>query len=153
VANYMEARKGFSVYSVFEAPDGMAEPRREPDVVLVCSDSLGRRYRFPIVDVFKSAPGDANPSRAVEAVSPRQLRGRISGSSHVDRSSAPLELLSPRSPGLPSTPWTECPSPATSPRIHRSAGRVLGARQLKAAAGDPLPGGADLYGPLVLAEA
>ncbi len=56
------ARRGLSVYSAFAAPDAMAEPRREPDVVLICSDIPGRRYRFPIVDVFpREASNSSNP--------------------------------------------------------------------------------------------
>ena len=58
-AKFSEALQGLNVYSVFEAPGDMAEPKREPDVVLFCSDILGRRYRFPIIDVFPGTPSPA----------------------------------------------------------------------------------------------
>jgi len=41
-------------YAAFVAPSQMAAPEREPDVVLICADLLGRRFRFPIVDVFEA---------------------------------------------------------------------------------------------------
>ena len=47
-----EIRTSGSIYAAFEAPDAMADPKREPNVVVICADILGRRYRFPVVDVF-----------------------------------------------------------------------------------------------------
>jgi len=45
-------REGNHPYSAFIEPEGMPVPKSDPDAVIFCSDVTGRRYRFPILNIF-----------------------------------------------------------------------------------------------------
>ena len=84
-ANTSKAQQGLSVYSVFVAPGDMAEPKREPEVVLFCSDILG-----PV-----SVSGRLTYSRAPQA-RPSIVQIPESNGSHSLQTSTRRELRMPR---------------------------------------------------------
>ncbi len=137
-----DARRGLSVYSAFAAPDAMAEPRREPDVVLICSDILGRRYRFPIVDVFPREASNSSNPREMWKPFPPDIYEEGTPDAPPGAAIPCFGATEPRSPGLPSAHEPHAPARRPVPRLHRPARPVLADDLRPAAASRPLPRGA-----------